>query len=683
MVKKLLFGLCLLPFLGLSQYTQDFETYSIGDYITFKDTNWTTWSGTTGGQEDAQIDTVQALSGSNALYFNSTSINGGPQDLILKFGESYNTGEFTFEQAIYVESGKGGYFNFQADETVGTSWALSANLGEDSTFVLYDDVDTYVVGKYPVETWFTFKVVANLNTNSWEAFIDGLSIGTFQLNDNRVASLNLYPYNGSNSGGNGLSRFWIDDVSFSHVPHTLPYFNAGVYKIDVNLNPIINTDVTPEIEIRNLGSLPITSFDVGLTYGGVTHNQSISGVSIASYDTYKFQLNSSFTVNLGDTAFTATLSNINGMASDLDSTDDTKTVFISIFEPKVGKVVVVEEGTGTWCGWCPRGTVAMDYLARDYKGYAAGIAVHNGDPMVDTAYDLGINPFISGYPNALVNRGNGMNPSAIFNPVRESLLEDPVALLSNGAKYDVNTGILKVSVTANFLEAANNNWKLACVLTEDSVTGTGPGFAQQNSYAGGGSGSLVGPDGVDWSMLPSPVPASQMKYDHVARAIAPNFNGNESSFPPIVNVGDDYTVGFEFVVNPNWNIDKMHIVGILIQPDGRIQNGSISTIDEAVQEGYTPAWNISVGENLIGPDIDVKVYPNPSSDENTKLYFHGQFEKVSVELYTISGKLILTRNYGSLKNKEVQLETKPLEAGIYLIKTNVDGELATHRLIIR
>lgn len=45
------------------------------------------------------------------------------------------------------------------------------------------------------------------------------------------------------------------------------------------------------------------------------------------------------------------------------------------------KKVWVEEATGTWCGWCPRGEVYMNYLYAKYPEHFVGIAVHQKDPM--------------------------------------------------------------------------------------------------------------------------------------------------------------------------------------------------------------------------------------------------------------------------------------------------------------
>ena len=83
---------------------------------------------------------------------------------------------------------------------------------------------------------------------------------------------------------------------------------------------------------------------------------------------------------------TATISNVNGLGPDNVPTNDLATSQISAVEPTPNKLVVGEEATGTWCGWCPRGAVALNWLDKDYYGYFQGIAVHNGDPMTDVDY---------------------------------------------------------------------------------------------------------------------------------------------------------------------------------------------------------------------------------------------------------------------------------------------------------
>ena len=93
---------------------------------------------------------------------------------------------------------------------------------------------------------------------------------------------------------------------------------------------------------------------------------------------------------------TMTISNVNAGGADNVPADDVLTLMVDPVTPAAGKVVVGEEGTGTWCQWCPRGAVFMDKFANDFGQYWAGIAVHNNDPMTVADYDAGIGALIGG-----------------------------------------------------------------------------------------------------------------------------------------------------------------------------------------------------------------------------------------------------------------------------------------------
>ena len=82
--------------------------------------------------------------------------------------------------------------------------------------------------------------------------------------------------------------------------------------------------------------------------------------------------------------------------------------------------------------------------------------------------------------------------------------------------------------------------KVNVALTEDGVSGTGNTWGQANYYSGGTD--LIGDDGVNWADLPSTVPASQMIYDHVARAILAPFDGMNNSFEDAMIAGDEKSI---------------------------------------------------------------------------------------------------------------------------------------------
>lgn len=70
------------------------------------------------------------------------------------------------------------------------------------------------------------------------------------------------------------------------------------------------------------------------------------------------------------------------------------------FRPEVRSCV--EDFTGTWCQWCPRGYVAMEQLNRDFPDKVLTIAYHNGDIMATGKFTDPIS--VPGYPYIISNR---------------------------------------------------------------------------------------------------------------------------------------------------------------------------------------------------------------------------------------------------------------------------------------
>ena len=658
----------LISSLSFSQlFSDDFEGYASGSYLGPQSLSWSTWSGTEGGAEDAQITTNQASSGTNSIYLSSTSANGGPQDVVLKFGSLYNSGIFTFQSDFYVNSGKTGYFNFQASQTIGQTWALNVNFDAGDMYIDDGITSNLVVSTYPQAAWFTLKIEANLTLKVWKAYIDGNLVGTWINGVNSLASTDFYPVQNS--------QFYVDDVSFDHQTYTLSNLN-GMMAMAYMGGELAGQNVTPKLTVVNSGTTAINSFDVNLNYGGNNYAQSVTGVNIASTSNYTVTL-SSLPLVAGNQVYTATVSNVNGSIDDVSS-DDTLVGSINPVVPAVGKMVVSEEGTGTWCQWCPRGAVFMDQFNTKYSQFWAGIAVHNGDPMTVTDYDAAFGALISGYPSALVDRGNDVDPSGMTPDFLTRIQTAPKAFITNGATWDAVSRTLNVSVTADFQAAATSSYKLACVLTEDGVTGTGSGYNQSNAYSGGGNGVMGG-----FEALGNPVPASQMVYDHVARAIAPGFSGYTNSFPASVSAGEQHTINFSFVLPTGWDENEIHIIGLLIDPTGKIDNAGKATITEAVSNGYVNGSNAGIYEPLANQlDDMVKVAPNPVDNE-TVVYFNlNSGASINLILSDVSGNIINSEKYElSEGNWSHVLKLSNLTSGIYFLDITMDGVKKTIKVL--
>jgi len=653
--------------LNAQLFSDNFDAYSAGQYLGPQSLTWSTWSGTEGGNEDVQITSANSSSAPNSIYLSSTSANGGPQDVVLKFGQLYNSGIFTLQNKFYINSGKTGYYNIQGALTIGNLWALNVNF--DAGQLVIDDGNTpnLVLASYPEATWFELKIEANLTLHVWKAFINGNLVGTWVNGVNTVASADFFPVQNT--------QMYIDDVMFDHVPFTVPALDAMVADIDMGAE-LATQSGTPTVKVVNGGSTAITSLKVDLTYNGSTTTQNVTGVNIATAGVYNVTLPSTV-LAAGALPITAVVYNVNGGAGDNNPNNDTLIEMINPIVPAPGKMVVGEEATGTWCQWCPRGAVFMDLFETKYQDFWAGIAVHNGDPMTVTEYDEGIGTLIGGYPSALVDRLGDVDPSGMSSDFFTRLQTAPKATLVNGATWDAASRVLNVSVRYNFALAANGNYKSACVLTEDGVTGTGAGWSQSNAYAGGNNGVMGG-----FESLPSPVPAAQMVYDHVARAIAPSFTGMTGIFPATVNAGDAHIVNYSFTLPAGWDESEIQIIGLLIDPTGKIDNAGSVDITTAVANGYETGINAGISQ-VLSSSKAVVLAPNPASGSSAILLNLATESDVNIELTDLNGKLITSGTYTNLSGAQsISMDLNGLSAGIYAVNILVNETLYTEKLVV-
>ncbi len=673
-MKKITLAVLAVSFLSSLNaqiFSDDFESYTLGSYIGPQSAEWRTWGvngeGTT---EDVTATDANASSGSQSIYFSSVDAGGGPQDVVLDFGQMYQTGVFSFQQDMYVNAGKTAYFNFQGNSTIGGIYALDVNCdGGSMTFT--SGGETVLSTDYSEATWFTLTIECNFETKIWEAKIDGVSQGKWINATNSVYYLDLYPILNS--------EFYIDDVSFDHVPYTQATLNAAAATLNLG-GSIASQVVTPSVVVVNAGTTAITSFDVDLAYNGSTLTENVTGVNIAPLASTTVNF-SSLTLVAGTNLALATVSNVNGGTDDVAS-DNTTQIFANPVVPATGKMVVGEEGTGTWCGWCPRGAVFMDRFEHDYDQFWAGIAVHNGanDPMVDPAYDTGLG--ITGFPGARVDRGSSINPASMGTPFFQRLQIAPTALIEVGATYDATTRELNISGNFDFQSAATSAYKVAFVLTEDGLSGTSSGWAQANYYSGGGSGVMGG-----YELLGNPVPASQMVYDHVARTIQPSFAGFASSFPATVNAGDVHAVNNTIFLPQLWNTDSLHIVVLLVAPNGQVDNAGKATIAEAVANGFVSGVNS--GSNASITEIDqidgtFAMYPNPATT-NVAMTFNLKNEsEVALRVIDMAGKVLASNSYESMNGaSQINYNTTDLKPGIYMVEVTINGERLTRQLVIK
>jgi hypothetical protein len=656
-------------------FTDNFDTYTAGqDLVTQNPTDWDTWSGGAGTAEDVSVTNNNANSGANSLYFASTG--GGPNDIILRFDQVYNSGNFSLEANFFIESGKGAYFNLQENFTVGAVWAIDCFMLDDGTFNLKSGTTLNLSTTYPPGQWFNMRIEIDLTSNVWELFIDNVSQGTFSNPVGSIGILNLFPTNPTAQGGNDIAGFYVDDVSFDHSVASLPPVNGGVTYV-APISGIVSQLAVVEGTARNLGTDPITSFDIAYTYNGMPAVQEAVGpLSLASLATYVHTFSTPISLAAGSLPLTVTISNVNGAGADGNAADDANVITIDPIVPAAGKMVLGEEATGTWCGWCPRGAVFMDFMETTYPNHWAGVAVHNGDPMTDAIYDTGLNPLIGGsYPNSVVDRGTAADPSSMEQAFLQRIILAPKAFLTNGATYNATTRELVVSVTADFQSSTGGDWRIGLILTEDGVTGAA-GFDQANYYAGGGSGDMGG-----YEILPDPVPAAQMVYDHVARSITPSFDGLVNSFPSTVASGLIVSNCFTFILPAEWDESKIHIVSFLRNPAGLIDNAAKETIASAVTNGFVNcATSVRVNTN---EEETFNLFPNPTRGVTYIDITNNDGDLVNVTITDLTGKIVAQRDYEVSGSSQLPIVTNEFSKGVYVVTLTKGGTTQQQKLIVQ
>lgn len=671
---SLLWGIALavLP-TGLNaqvvSFSDDFESYSEGAFLCSSSTAWKTWSNRPGTTEDVRITVERANSGSNSIKFTSASSSGGPVDIVLPFGNKYTTGHFLFSTSLFVENGKAAYFNFQGETTIGRVWALEIAIAANGVLTCRNSSDANLLTTFfPQNEWAELSFDINLTENSWKLLINGECRGAFANPVNAVASLNLYPANASNS-------FFIDDVSYSY--DTLaPVITSdiGISGINWANSKLTGTASTLGFTVRNNGNEIVDEFTAEIFINGTEFIETFAELALEPGTSMTVTTQAVLALQLGANEVDIRVLSVNGTSGDEEACNDKAALLISAVTPADSRAVLVEEATGTWCTWCPRGAVYMDLLSHRYDGHFIPIAVHNNDPMMIAAYDQLITtmPSFSGFPNAVINRRIVIDPSLAEDPFLGEVAVPVIASVSAGAAYDEETRKLDISATIEFLQDVSGEFWVSMALTEDGVRGTGSGWAQVNVYSGGAYGPMGG-----YELLPNPVPAHLMVYDHVARAILGIQKTAANTISGEFLAGERQVINFSTTIPADQNVENMYLIPILMGAQG-YQNAAELTFEDALANGY-----ITSAHDRENPGIQAQILPNPAGSSASLEISLPQPGPVQVIIRDINGFVVAQQHYGWVSGRVMlPAPVQHLGTGIYLAEIRTESGFKTLKLSV-
>ena len=333
--------------------------------------------------------------------------------------------------------------------------------------------------------------------------------------------------------------------------------NDATVSANPELTTLVNTKQQYPFYITNNSAKPITQLTYSISVDGVNGAEKSLDLSspIEPMETASIPYTTAFEED-GVHTVELNISKVNGNTN-INKHSSAEYSIIAL-EKSADRVSVVEEQTGTWCGWCPRGHVALDLLNKQLGDKVVTLAGHfaNGESQVDPMNILGDN--ITSQAEAFADYGGvamilssmlggGGLPGAMFdrvvaadpyvganttkgkNGTYEYGATDLVNLLKEGnpseadfsmtASWadDKNTDIkVDLTTTFNYNRFGSFPYGVAFVLSENGMTGKGATWKQLNYYsklAGvNGASDFNNPDMAAWFKAGSYVSTT---YDNV------------------------------------------------------------------------------------------------------------------------------------------------------------------------
>ncbi|UKB85656.1 choice-of-anchor J domain-containing protein [Chryseobacterium sp. MEBOG06] len=537
------------------------------------------------------------------------------------------------------------------------------NLGTVSASNVFLKYDLATHIDYPEEKYSVYVTTSNNSgviTASSPVFTETVAAGGFQKRSIDLTSFIGQQVYVSFRHYDCNDQFYlvVDNVEVK----TIADKDIALKKVSLDRYGVTNSNYTIKATVTNNGTETINNITVNWNDGTADHISTIAlAVPLASGE--ETIVNHPVSVNYSsvvDKNIDVTVTQVNG-AADATPADNSLTTTFNTVSQNSTKKVLIEEGTGTWCGWCPRGTVAMNYMDINFPDNFIGIAVHNNDPMEVAAYNTGA--AFSGFPGMNVDRvflGESVSTTDMTSYVNERKNIVVPAQLDGSASLSGDQLTFNASATfrTNF---TNANFRFAVVLIEDGVKGTIAGYKQTNYYANNAYGPMGGFEG-----LPNPVPAAQMEYNHVGRMLLGGYTGQAGSIPTTLTDGQNVIYTFNATIPPTYNMGKIKAVVLLLDAGtGEVVNArsfilsSLGTNDAETNANY------------------LTIYPNPAADYIKVQANHN----VDLRFYDASGKLVLEKS-NVIPDSPVSVQA--LSKGVYMVSIiEKKSKSKTQKLIIK
>lgn len=261
--------------------------------------------------------------------------------------------------------------------------------------------------------------------------------------------------------------------------------NAASIAESKSITVLPGTLKTVYLKANNLGS-SLSSIDYTVTLNGETesHHFDITNPLTTSGGSKQFPVAVTTPTTPGKYVATVKITKVNNVDNAVAGTG---TITINVVSKEVQHNVLVEEFTGTGCGWCPRGHVGMKHMREQFGDSFVGVALHcynvTSDPMVSFyAYSLSQAIGFTGAPSASFDRKTIVDPY-YEGPSTFSSVQKLVPLAGLTVKGEWNADSTAVNATASVEGVIDGNFEVFYMLTADDLNSTANNWKQTNYYS--------------------------------------------------------------------------------------------------------------------------------------------------------------------------------------------------------
>ena len=389
-----------------------------------------------------------------------------------------------------------------------------------------------------------------------------------------------------------------------------------------------NEPIYVNAKIYNHGRASLSSFNYTYEINGVTKEASLKTSIPADHwgRSRDLVLELDPIAEAGNYPLTVTVTAVNG--SENQDVVPTHEGMVNIMDFVPVHRALVEEYTGTWCGWCTRGLVAMRMLAETYGDDFIGVAYHNSDPMeVTTSYPSPV----QGFPSAFVDRYYDVDPYYGYESVGFGMKDLVDYVMSQLAVVDLNVKAewadegkneLKATVESNFvMNATGSDYGIEVMLVEDDMYGpAGTDWDQHNYYADMADQYASEPNLGPLCELPGTIEGYHFNDVLVATSgvvdeslpesiVANTVNNFEYSF----DVNNIYNTSYEPFIQ---NKEKLHVVAIVVDKStgqvinaakGKVGNTAVNEISDQNKEVASTMYFDLMGHMVSNPGNGIYV----------------------------------------------------------------------------